>query len=66
MVVEYIRLKTKKSFKEVMVFYKTKHKMYMWGFFKTKTCYIPKDDIFISLDKAMSLGFVEIKNITHQ
>ena len=59
---KYIHLKTKQDFKKAKNIYINEEssicwKMYMWDFFKSKTCYIPQEDCFISLDKAQKLGF---------
>ena len=54
---EYIQLMTKEDFKKVIKQYNKKHKLYMWDFYEEQTCYLPKEDTFISLEKAMILGF---------
>ena len=57
---EFIRLKTKEDFKTAREEYKNSSsvcwKMYMWNFFRGNTCYIPEQDVFISLDKAEKFG----------
>jgi len=50
---KYIQLKSKEQFREVMQEYDKKHKLHMWDLFKETTCYIPEEDCFISLDKAI-------------
>lgn len=61
---KYILLKTKDDFKRIKEEYKniskTCWKMYMWDLFRSKTCYVPNEDCFISLDKAKNLGYVEL------
>ena len=52
---EYIQLKTKEQFKEVMKKYNKNWKLYMWGTFRENTCYLPSENYFISLDKAEKL-----------
>jgi len=52
---KYIQLKTKEQFKETMTQYNSKWKLYMWDHFKENTCYIPDENCFISLDKAIPL-----------
>lgn len=47
----YIQLKSKEHFKEVMKQYNSKWKAYMWDYFESDTCYIPEENCFISLDK---------------
>jgi hypothetical protein len=62
---DYILIKTKEDFKKVRTKYKSDNlcwKLYMWDFFKEKTCYIPDEDCFISQKKALSKRGVEIKN----
>jgi len=49
--VEYIQLKSKKHFVEVMGQYGVNHKSWIWDTFKENTCYIPKENCFISLDR---------------
>ena len=60
---EFIRLKTKEDFKTAREEYKNSSsacwKMYMWDFFRIRTCYVPEQDIFINLDKAEKFGFTE-------
>lgn len=52
---KYIQLKTKQQFNTVMKEYDKKHKDWMWDHFRENTCYIPSENIFISLDKAQKL-----------
>ena len=52
---EYIQLKTKEQFKEVMKEYNTTWKDWMWDGFRENTCYVPSENYFISLDKAEKL-----------
>jgi hypothetical protein len=57
---EYVQLKTKQDFKKAKEKYISAGseicwKMYMWDFFRSKTCYIPQEDCFISLDKAQKI-----------
>ena len=52
---EYIQLKTKEHFKEVMKEYNTTWKDWMWDRFRENTCYLPSENYFMSLDKAEKL-----------
>lgn len=54
---KYIQLHSKKQFQEVMGQYNAKWKTYMWDLFKENTCYIPEENCFISLDKAVKFLF---------
>lgn len=56
---KYIQLKTKEQFKEVMSQYNKDWKPYMWDTFRENTCYIPEENCFISLDKAVRLGYLD-------
>jgi hypothetical protein len=60
-----IRLRSKEDFKKCRDEYKgvssISWKMYMWSFFRSETCYIPSQDCFISLDKAIELKMFNIK-----
>ena len=53
---KYIRLKTKEQFDEVI---KDRSKTWMWNSFKEDTCYLPEEKSFISLNKAIQLGYEE-------
>jgi hypothetical protein len=55
----YIRLKTVEEFKQVMEDYGRDWKPYLWQAFKEDTCYIPLENCFISLDRAIKLGYLE-------
>lgn len=54
----YIRLKTKEQFKET-VGDKWKKETWLWDTFREETCYIPLENCFISLDRAIKLGYLE-------
>lgn len=55
---DYIILKTKEDFKEVIKNYKSKWRScaWFWNNFKENTCYIPTQDCFSSLDKVINKG----------
>lgn len=53
-----IRLETKDAFNKAKSKYKFRHKLSSWNWFKSDTCYIPEDDCFISLDKAIKKGLL--------
>ena len=59
------RLESKDDFKKCREEYKDRSgacwEMHMWDFFRSKTCYIPTRDCFISLDKAIELKILNIK-----
>jgi len=55
---QYIRLKTKEQFKEV-VSDKWKGKVWLWDTFRDDTCYVPDREYFISLSRAKELGYLE-------
>ena len=57
----YILVKTKDHFKQLMAQYEREWKLYMWDAFKEKTCYIPNENCFISLNRAEKLGYTELK-----
>ena len=54
---EYIQLKTKEQFNQVMKEHNKTNKWgdWMWNHFKENTCYVPSEDYFISLDKVEKL-----------
>jgi len=58
-----IRLKSREDFKKCANEYKDKStlkwEMFMWDWFKEDTCYMPEEDCFISLDKAIKLKFIK-------
>lgn len=57
----YIQLKSKEHFKVAMKQYKKDWKPYMWNTFKEDTCYLPEENCFLSLSKAIELGYLESK-----
>ena len=53
---EYIQLKTKEQFKSVMKEYNSNWGIWMWDAFRENTCYVPSENYFISLDKAIKIN----------
>jgi len=52
-----IQLTSIDKFKLIMHKYNKDWKQYMWSTFRENTCYIPNEDCFISLDKALELNY---------
>jgi len=52
---KYIQIKTKDEFKELIKSTKWKGSSFLWDHFRENTCYIPSEDCFISLEKALKL-----------
>lgn len=55
-----IQLHTKQQFEEVMKLYDKDWKVWMWDTFRNETCYIPEENCFISLSKAIEMGNYKI------
>lgn len=57
---KFIRLKTRNQFIEVMQKYNRHHSNYLWDSYRGDTCYFPKANSFISYDRAVKLGYLEL------
>ena len=57
---KYIRILNKKDFNKVMEEYNSNYKNSMWDFCKSKTCYVPSENCFITLEKAQKLNYTEL------